>query len=68
MNLSLDDPLEPLGLVMGTLLVLVGIATLLGTPWAYKSGSALVMVGQALGALGAIGIGAGLAWLVYTQK
>lgn len=61
----LEDPLEPLGVAVGVLLALVGIATLAGTPWAYKS-SALVMVGQILGALSAVAIGAGLAWLVYT--
>ena len=60
------DRLETFGLAFGVLLVLVGIATVVGTPWAHKSGSALVMVGQILGALGAIAIGAGLAWLVRT--
>jgi hypothetical protein len=64
----LEDPLSPLGVGVGVLLVLVGMATLVGTPWAYKSGSAVVMVGQILGALSAIAIGAGLAWLVYTRK
>lgn len=68
MNISLEDPLEPLGLAVGVFLVLVGIATLAGTPWVYKSGSVVVMIGQAFGALCAIGIGAGLAWLVTTQK
>lgn len=63
----LEDPLSPLGVGVGVLLVLVGMATLVGTPWAYKSGSAVVMVGQILGALSAIAIGAGLAWLVYTH-
>lgn len=61
----LEDPLSPLGVGVGVLLVLVGLATLAGTPWAYKS-STLVMVGQIIGALSAIAIGAGLAWLVYT--
>jgi len=67
MNVSLSDPVEPLGVVVGALLVLGGLATLLGTPWAYKPGAA-VMVGQIVGALAAIGIGVGLAWLVTTQK
>lgn len=64
----LEDPLEPLGVGVGVLLVLVGIATIVGTPWAYKSGSVAVLVGQVLGALAAVGIGAGLAWLVYAQE
>lgn len=68
MNLSFRDPLEPLGVLIGALLVLVGIGTLVGTPWAYRSGDLLVTVGQILGALGAIGIGAFLAWLVATQQ
>jgi hypothetical protein len=58
------DRLESFGIAFGALLVLVGLATIVGTPWADKSGGALVMVGQALGAIGAIAIGAGLAWLV----
>lgn len=64
----LEDPLSPLGVAVGAFLVLVGLATLAGTPWAYKSGSAVVMAGQVVGALAAIAIGAGLAWLVYTQR
>ncbi|NEU58583.1 hypothetical protein [Halorussus sp. MSC15.2] len=57
------DKLEPLGIGFGALLVLVGLATIVGTPWAYKSGGILLMVGQGLGAVAAIAIGAGLAWL-----
>ena len=60
------DRLETLGIGVGALLVLVGLATIVGTPWAHKSAGALVMVGQALGAIGAIAIGAALAWLVRT--
>ncbi|WP_435159306.1 hypothetical protein [Haladaptatus sp. DFWS20] len=66
MNRFVSDPLEPLGIAMGVLLVLIGIATLIGTPWADKSGSALVMLGQILGALSAVGIGAALAWVSRT--
>ncbi|WP_276299516.1 hypothetical protein [Halorussus lipolyticus] len=57
------DRLEPLGIGFGVLLVLVGVMTIAGTPWAYKSGGALLMVGQMLGAVAAIAVGAGLAWL-----
>lgn len=63
MDTTVADMLEPLGLGFGALLVLVGLATIAGTPWAYKSGGGLVMVGQVLGALAAIAIGVGLAWL-----
>ena len=55
--------LEPLGIGVGVLLVLVGLATIVGTPWAYKSGGVLLMIGQGLGAVAAIAIGAGLAWV-----
>lgn len=68
MNRYVSDPLESFGLLAGAFLVLVGIVTLVGTPWAYKSGSLVVTVGQILGALSAVGIGAALAWLVKTQK
>jgi hypothetical protein len=57
------DRLEPLGIGFGVLLVLVGIMTIVGTPWAHKSGGALLMVGQGLGAVAAIAVGAMLAWL-----
>ncbi|WP_135854708.1 hypothetical protein [Halorussus salinus] len=57
------DRLEPLGIGFGVLLVLVGIMTIVGTPWAYKSGGALLMVGQGFGAVAAIAVGALLAWL-----
>lgn len=68
MNVEVSDPLEPLGLAFGALLVLVGLGTLVGTPWAYKSGSLVVAALQIVGALSAVGIGAGLAWLVATRR
>ena len=63
MATATTDRLEPLGIGVGVLLVLVGIATIVGTPWAYKSGGILVTLGQAFGAMAAIAVGAGLAWL-----
>jgi len=57
------DRLEPLGIGFGVLIALVGFATLVGMPWTHKGGGALLAVGQVLGALSAIGIGAGLAWI-----
>lgn len=63
MATTTSDTLEPLGIGFGALLVLIGIVTLLGTPWAHKSGGLLLAAGQILGALAAIGIGVGLAWI-----
>ncbi|USZ66757.1 hypothetical protein NGM10_08375 [Halorussus salilacus] len=63
MATTATDTLEPLGIGLGALLVLVGIATLVGTPWAHKSGGLLLAAGQVLGAISAVAIGAGLAWI-----
>lgn len=64
MDIAYADRLEPLGIGFGALLVLVGLATIVGTPWAYKSGGILLTLGQVLGGIAAVAIGAGLAWLV----
>ncbi|WP_135829962.1 hypothetical protein [Halorussus halobius] len=64
MAAALADRLEPLGVGFGVLLVLVGVATVIGTPWSYKSAGTALAVGQAFGAIAAVAIGAGLAWLV----
>jgi hypothetical protein len=66
MNRYVSGPLEPIGIAFGALLVLIGIGTLVGTPWAHKSGSALLMLGQIFGAVAAIGIGGALAWVART--
>lgn len=55
------DVLEPLGTGAGVLLVLIGIATIVGMPWEIKDIAPAVV--QVLGALGTIGIGAALVWL-----
>jgi len=56
MNVDLSDRREVLGLVVGALLVLVGLGTVVGQPWARVSNVA-VAGGQIFGALVAIGIG-----------
>ncbi|WP_458206750.1 hypothetical protein [Haladaptatus sp. NG-SE-30] len=66
MNRYVSDSLEPLGIAIGAFLVLVGIATLVGMPWSHKSGSAVLALGQIVGALAAVGIGGALAWLART--
>ncbi|MCG1004565.1 MULTISPECIES: hypothetical protein [Halobacterium] len=60
------DTLDVYGVLVGVFVALVGIATLVGMPWQYTN-SGVVTVLQALGALGAVGIGAGLAWLAHAQ-
>lgn len=57
-----DDRLEPIGIGVGVLLVLVGLATVAGTPWTTKLsiGAALL---QVIGALATAAVGAGLVWI-----
>jgi hypothetical protein len=57
-----DDTLEPIGIAVGVLLVLVGLATVAGMPWTTKATVAAAAV-QVVGALGTAAIGAGLVWL-----
>ncbi len=56
-----SDPLEPLSLAVGALLVLIGVATVAGGPWATKItlATAAVQVGAAL-LLAALGVGVAL--------
>lgn len=56
------DRLTVLGLGVGALLVLVGLATLAGTPWTTAK-TALAGVTQAVGAVLTVIVGVGLAWL-----
>ena len=61
-----DDRLEPLGVGLGALLVLIGLATIAGMPWATK-GDLVASILQILGVFGTIGIGALLVWLSRTE-
>ena len=63
-----EDTLEPLGIGVGVFLVLVGIATVLGTPWTHKDPMLPIAILQILGALAIVGIGAGPAWLAWTGR
>jgi hypothetical protein len=56
------DTFEPLGTAVGALLVLIGLGTIIGMPWA-TNGDLAASIVQLLGILGTIGIGAGLVWL-----
>lgn len=61
-----EDGLEPVGIVAGVGLVLIGLATVAGQPWATK-GDVLVAVIQVIAAVGTVAIGAALVWLSRTE-
>ncbi|MFW6265824.1 MAG: hypothetical protein ACOC2A_03505 [Halanaeroarchaeum sp.] len=56
------DTLEPLGTVVGGLLVLMGLGTIVGMPWA-TNGDLAASIVQILGILATMGVGVGLVWL-----
>ncbi|MFB6166387.1 MAG: hypothetical protein ABEJ31_14610 [Haloarculaceae archaeon] len=66
MDTEFTDGLEILGLVTGALLVVGGLVTLAGAPWATMD-SLLAAVFEALGVLATIAIGIVLAWVVRTR-
>jgi len=57
-----SDRLEPVGIAVGVLLVLVAVGTLAGTPWTTK-GDVLASALQVVGAVATAGVGAVLVWL-----
>ncbi|WP_436930144.1 hypothetical protein [Halosimplex halobium] len=57
-----EDRLEPVGIAVGALLVLVALATLAGAPWTTK-GSVAASALQVVGAVATAAVGAGLVWL-----
>ncbi|WP_136716838.1 hypothetical protein [Halorientalis salina] len=64
-QLAFSDKLEVLGLLVGAFLVLVGLGTLSGLPW-QTAASTMAGVTQVFGAIVAMGLGVGLAWLTRT--
>lgn len=66
-GVEIDDRLELVGVAVGAALVLIGLATLLGTPWTHGGGIAVAVL-QIVGSLATVGIGAGLVWLAQTQR
>mgnify|MGYP000507006800 CR=1 FL=1 len=58
-----NDRLGWLGAGVGAYLALAGLAIVVGMPWQHGD-STLVTVGQVVGALATVAVGAGLAWLV----
>jgi hypothetical protein len=61
-----EDRLEPVGIAVGVLLVLVALATLAGAPWTTK-GDVLASALQVVGAVGTAALGAALVWLSRTD-
>lgn len=62
-----DDRLEPVGIAAGAFLVLAGLGTVAGAPWATSTDTLAVAV-QVLGALATAALGAGLAYLSWTGR
>jgi hypothetical protein len=62
-----DDLAEPLGIGVGALLVLMGVGTVAGAPWA-TNGSIAVSLLQLLGVLAMMLVGAGLAYVSWTGR
>ena len=59
-----EDTLEPLGIGVGVLLVLVGVGTLVGQPWATSNSTGATVL-QLVGVLALFAISGVLAWLSY---
>jgi hypothetical protein len=66
MNVDVTDEMEVLGLVVGALLVLAGLGTIVGQPWTQVTNMG-VAVGELVGALMAMGIGALLVLLAVDR-
>lgn len=62
---SFEDPLEPLGIGAGALLVLIGLATIAGMPWEIKPIAPAAL--QVVGSIATIAIGVVLAWISRTE-
>lgn len=62
-----DDELEPVGIAVGAFLVLVGLATVAGTPWTTNPDTLAVAI-KILGSLATVALGAGLAYLSWSGR
>ncbi|PSP75132.1 hypothetical protein BRC81_16215 [Halobacteriales archaeon QS_1_68_20] len=65
--LRADDRLELIGVLAGVFVVLVGLGTLVGMPWAHHSSIAITL-GRVVGTLGTIAVGLGIVWLTRTAQ
>lgn len=64
MSTVTDDPLLPLGLLVGAFLIVAGIGTLVTAPWQYH-GSQMVTILRIAGTIGMILIGIGLIYVAW---
>ncbi|MCU4800777.1 hypothetical protein OB920_10380 [Halobacteria archaeon HArc-gm2] len=62
-----DDALEPIGIAVGAFLVLVGLSTVVGTPWTTNPDTLAVAL-KLVGALATVALGAGLAYLSWNGR
>ena len=59
-----DDPLTPIGVLVGLFLIAVGIGTITTAPWQYQP-STTVTVLRIIGTVGTVLIGIGLIYLSW---
>lgn len=64
MSRWVDDPLVPLGVLVGTFLVLAGLGTAITAPWQYY-GDTRVTILRILGTIGIVLIGLGLIYVAW---
>ncbi|GCF13484.1 hypothetical protein Harman_14190 [Haloarcula mannanilytica] len=62
---GLTQPLRPLGVTVGVLLVIATLATIASTPWQTHASMTTAII-QLLAALAMSGIGVGLAYVSWT--
>jgi hypothetical protein len=65
-TIQFEDKLEPLGILTGVVLVLIGLGTLVGQPWA-TANSSVALVLQGIGIVVTIAIGVVLVRLSYVD-
>ncbi|AKH96753.1 hypothetical protein [Halanaeroarchaeum sulfurireducens] len=67
MDLPIRDRLDPVGTVAGAFVVLLSLSILLTRPWRY-TGEGAMMGLQIVGAVAALAIGVGLAYLAHVVE
>jgi hypothetical protein len=65
--LDVEDRLEPLGILVGVILVLMALGTVVGTPWTTNASVVATLI-QFVGIVAMIGVGVALARLSYRSN